>query len=241
MSQRIRYFLAHLCISTLVGLMLIGMVFFVWYPFPLAKAVGVTQIILILITVDVIIGPLLSLLVYKVGKKTLKKDLLIIILLQITALIYGLYNIVSSRPSWIVQNGDVFELVRYNQILIDEDHQIADEYQSPSWFRPQWVAIQSLAQKDESFVQDAIAGIPTSIKPYRYTSLSHESARLQEYSQDLKHLTHFNPPNDINTTLKQFPNADAWMPLRTGGIDMVVLIDKKNAAVLEIVDLRPWN
>lgn len=241
MSQRIRYFLTHLSISSLLGLMLIGMVFFVWYPFPLAKALGVTQIILILITVDVIIGPLLSLLVYKVGKKTLKKDLLIIILLQISALIYGLYNIVSSRPSWIVQNGDLFELVRYNQILVDDDHQIAAEYQKPSWFRPQWVAIQSLAQKDEAFVQDVIVGIPASLKPYRYTSLSNESARLQEYSQDLTHLTNFNPYKEIEATLKQFPNADTWMPLRTGGIDMVVLIDKKNAAVIDIVDLRPWN
>jgi len=72
MSKRIQFFLGHLAISIAIALFFIALVFFVWYPAPLAKAVGVTQIFLMLIAIDVIIGPFLTLLVYKEGKKTLK-------------------------------------------------------------------------------------------------------------------------------------------------------------------------
>jgi hypothetical protein len=47
-------------------------VFFIWYPTPLASAEGVIYIFYMILIVDIIIGPLLSLLVYKGSKKNLK-------------------------------------------------------------------------------------------------------------------------------------------------------------------------
>lgn len=74
MSARIKAFTLHLTISAVIALAVIGVVFYLWYPAPLHTAVGVTQIFLILLAVDVVLGPLLTLLVYKVGKKTLVMD-----------------------------------------------------------------------------------------------------------------------------------------------------------------------
>lgn len=48
---------------------------FIWYPTPLATAVGVTQIFLMMLAIDVTVGPILGFIVYKEGKKTLKMDL----------------------------------------------------------------------------------------------------------------------------------------------------------------------
>ena len=78
MSKRLKFFLSHLFISFLIALLVIGLVFFVWYPSPLAIAVGVMHIFLMLLAIDVIVGPVLGLLVYKKGKKTLKFDLSVI-------------------------------------------------------------------------------------------------------------------------------------------------------------------
>lgn len=44
MSMRIKAFLIHGLVSISVALLVIGLVFFIWYPSPLAKAVGVTHI-----------------------------------------------------------------------------------------------------------------------------------------------------------------------------------------------------
>lgn len=69
MSKRLKFSLSHLLLSFLIALLVIGLVFFIWYPSPLATAVGVTHIFLMLLVIDVILGPLLGLLVYKEGKK----------------------------------------------------------------------------------------------------------------------------------------------------------------------------
>ena len=106
--KRLKFFLSHLSISFLIALLVIGVVFIVWYPSPLATAVGVTHIFLMLLAIDVVIGPILGLLVYKEGKKSLKFDLTVIILLQLSALFYGIYSIEQGRPVWIAFNVDRF-------------------------------------------------------------------------------------------------------------------------------------
>ena len=77
---KIKYFLSHLIVSLLIACCCLILVFYVWHPVPLAKAIGVTHIFLMMLIIDVILGPLLTLLVAKQGKKTLKFDLSVIIL-----------------------------------------------------------------------------------------------------------------------------------------------------------------
>ena len=78
MSARIKAFLVHGLVSIIIALLSMGLVYFIWYPAPLAVATGVMHIFLLMLCIDVVIGPLLTLLVYKTGKKTLKLDLTII-------------------------------------------------------------------------------------------------------------------------------------------------------------------
>ena len=72
MSKRISFFIKHLIVSLSIAFLIVCAVFFVWYPFPLANAVGVTHLFLMMLIIDVIIGPVLGFIVYKEGKKSLK-------------------------------------------------------------------------------------------------------------------------------------------------------------------------
>lgn len=65
MSKRLKFFLSHLSISLMIALCVVGLVFFIWYPTPLATAVGVTQIFLMMLAIDVTVGPILGFIVYK--------------------------------------------------------------------------------------------------------------------------------------------------------------------------------
>lgn len=56
-SQRVKAFGIHLLASVLIALIVIMLVFYVWYPSPLHTAVGVTGIFLMLLIIDVILGP----------------------------------------------------------------------------------------------------------------------------------------------------------------------------------------
>lgn len=106
MKQRLIAFLVHLIISIVVAIAAVGLVFFVLYPAPLHTAVGVTGIFLLLLMVDVCLGPVLTFIVYKKGKKTLKMDLAVIAILQFSALVYGLYAVAEGRPAWLVFAND---------------------------------------------------------------------------------------------------------------------------------------
>ncbi len=65
----------HLSISILIGLVVGALLFGVWYPPPFFHAAGADMLVLLLVGVDVVLGPLLTLIVFKSGKRGLKFDL----------------------------------------------------------------------------------------------------------------------------------------------------------------------
>lgn len=140
MPLRLKAFLLHLGLSGVIALLALWVVFKLWYPAPLHTAVGVTHIFLLLLFIDVTLGPLLTLLVYKEGKKTLVFDLSVIAVLQLSALGYGLWTVAEGRPAWLVFNTDRFDLVRVLDIDTRKLDQALPEFRQPSWLGPRWVA-----------------------------------------------------------------------------------------------------
>lgn len=243
MTSRLKAFLIHLLISTCIAVAVIGLVFFIWYPAPLHTAVGVTQIFLILLAVDVVLGPLLTLLVYKVGKKTLVMDLTVIALLQLGALGYGLWTVAEGRPAWLVYGANRFELVR--TLDIDERNTGTHAtYAKPSWFGPQWVGAASpidLNAHNDILFEAVGGGFDIYQRPNLYRPLSDMRPSIQSNLQNLDKLARYNPQATIDTVLNNHPTANAWLPLRTDNQDMVVLMQKDTAKIIAIVDLRPWD
>ncbi|VTX74255.1 Uncharacterised protein [Acinetobacter junii] len=244
MSKRLNFFLSHLLLSFLVALLVIGLVFFIWYPSPLATAVGVTHIFLMLLVIDVILGPLLGLLVYKEGKKTLKFDLSVIILIQIAALCYGVFSIEQGRPAWLVYNVDRFELVRKNELVDTNIQQAQPQFQQPSWFKPQYVATEfakDTQQRNDEMFAEVFGGISIAQKPERYVPLDKVKKQIQQHAQNLDALNQFNDKASVEKTLSKYPQATAFIPLKANAVDMTVLINKEKGEVVKIVDLRPWQ
>ena len=244
MSKRLKFFLGHLSISMLIALCVVGVVFFIWYPSPLSKAVGVTHIFLMLLVIDVILGPLLGLLVYKEGKKTLKFDLSVIILIQIVALCYGVFSIEQGRPAWLVYNVDRFELVRKNELVDTNIQQAQPQFQKPSWFKPQYVAAEfakDTQQRNDEMFAEVFSGISIAQRPERYVELTQAKHQIQQRALPLKELEQYNPKTDVEKALAKYPKANAWLPLKANAIDMVVLVNKESSSIIKIVDLRPWE
>lgn len=243
MSKRLKFFLIHLSISLIIALSVVGLVFFAWYPTPLVTAVGVTQIFLMMLSIDVIVGPLLGLLVYKEGKKTLKFDLSIIVAIQISALCYGLYSIEQGRPAWLVYNVDRFELVRKNEIANQNINQAQPQFRYPSWLKPQFVATEfakDAKQRSDDMFTEVLGGISLAQKPQRYVDFSKAKEKVQKRAQKLELLQQYNNKTDVEKILSKYPQATAFLPMKASVIDMTVLIDSQGD-VVKIVDLRPWH
>lgn len=244
MSKRLKFFLNHLFVSFITALLVVGLIFFIWYPAPLATAVGVTHIFLMVLAIDVIIGPILGLLVYKKGKKTLKLDLSIVITIQIIALCYGIYGIEQGRPAWLAYNVDRFEMVRKNEIIEANISQALPPYQNVSWLKPQFVGVQisdNIDENNKNIFEEILGGISIAQRPERYVELHEVKQQIQQRAQHLEQLKQYNEPSVIKSVLEKYPNANAWLPLKANAVDMVVLINKQKAEVIKIVDLRPWD
>lgn len=119
----------HLLISVVIALVMIFLVFYVWYPGGFYKLLGVDTIYLILMGVDVCLGPLLTLAVYKAGKKGLKFDLAMIAIVQFGALLYGAYIVFIARPVFNVFEDDVFKVTLASEI----DAKNLAQAKNPAW------------------------------------------------------------------------------------------------------------
>ncbi len=244
MTKRLKFFLSHISISILLALIIIAWVFLIWYPQPLAQAVGVTHIFLMMVAIDVVLGPILGFVVYKAGKKTLKFDLAVIILIQITALGYGLYSIAQGRPAWLVYNVDRFELVRNNEIIDTKTPDVQVKFREPSWFKPKFAAIELAKNNEErskNIFEEVVGGISLAQRPERYVALAQAKSQIQKRAQNLIELEKYNSKQQLKLVLEEYPSADAWVPLKANAIDMVVLINRSSAQVIKIVNLRPWK
>lgn len=106
----------HLLISAAIAAVALLVLLKVWYPPPLFRAEGGHDLLFILVAVDVVIGPLITLVIFKAGKPGLRFDLSIIALLQACALAYGCYVMFQARPVFVALVIDQFETVRANDL-----------------------------------------------------------------------------------------------------------------------------
>lgn len=113
---KLKAFTTHLGISLVIFLIVLYFILVHWYPFPYFNTDGGWQGIRILAFVDVVLGPMLTLLVFKQGKKYLKLDLSIIALIQISALAWGISVIHRERPIAAVFVEDYFITVTANEL-----------------------------------------------------------------------------------------------------------------------------
>ena len=134
----IRAFFIHFFLSLVVAVVAAYLVFGVWFPYPLRYLAGGLDLFWILMGVDVVCGPLLTGLLFSPSKSSreLAVDLTLIAVLQLSALIYGIYSISQARPVAVVFESDRFVAVSAAQVDTSALPQALPELQSLSWTGP---------------------------------------------------------------------------------------------------------
>jgi hypothetical protein len=109
--SRYRAAATHLGISALIGAATLALMLIYWYPSPLFEAMGGKELIVLIVGVDVCIGPLITLVIFNPRKKELLFDLAVVVILQLAALSYGIYAMGAGRPVFVVFAVDRFVVV----------------------------------------------------------------------------------------------------------------------------------
>lgn len=232
----------HLLLSVLVVGALALLIFKVWYPMPLATATGAVVIFAIVLMVDLVIGPLLTLVIYKKNKKSLILDLTVIVVIQIAALSYGVYSLSQARPVWLAFYNNRFEIVRLNDIEDSYLENAAEEYTHASLTGPEWVAAKPMGtfQKIEDLKFGNKLGAKIAHQPALYYPIEQAYDEIKSRARELSKLAAANDKIDVDRYITANPNAVGWLPLWGQQQHMVVLIDK-NGKPIDMVDLRPWT
>lgn len=242
-SFRLRYFVGHLVISTIVALFSWYLVFSLWYPSPFDEALGVGGIILMMLVIDVILGPLLTLILAKEGKKGLKKDLTIVGLVQIIALLYGLYNIDKGRPIALAFDINRFEPVLKYTILNKDGKKIIQEYAKKQGTAIPSVAIRPAKNEEElakRMNDELTLGILPSSNPDLYQDIGLSNDIIKTQMKPIVDLVKFNDKNLVEPIVQKYPRADGFLPMVGSAKTLAVLVDTKNQQVVTVVNLRPW-
>lgn len=108
-------FLTHLAISVCIFVIFSYLIGFYWFPEFYFYLDGGIRAITIFFIVSVILGPSLTLLVFKPGKKMLKFDMVVILLLHMSALIWGINNIYAERSGSAVFYWGKFSCLSHNE------------------------------------------------------------------------------------------------------------------------------
>lgn len=111
----------HLALSLLIALLASLLVFGIWYPYPYRELSGGRELFMLVITVDVILGPLITLAVFnrKKPRQELSRDLFIVAMLQLAALGYGLWTVYVARPVHMVFELDRFRVVHAIDVPVE--------------------------------------------------------------------------------------------------------------------------
>jgi hypothetical protein len=247
--NRYKAALIHLGISVVVASAMLAFMWTVWYPGPFFKAVGGDGLIVILLGVDVAIGPLITLFVFNTAKKSLKMDLTVVALLQLAAFLYGASIVFEARPAYVAFVIDRFELVR--AVEIDpEDLKAAkfERFKSLPLLRPQLIGVaRPTDPKEKSKALDlALSGKDIHLRPEYYTE--YDQAQKDLVKQKLQPMSRLKELNtdavgaidkDIRSLGKKEEEI-GYLPLRARNQDLAVIIDKATGEVLDYWVYRPW-
>jgi hypothetical protein len=237
----------HLLISILVVGSILLALLFTWYPPAIMGISKADKLIYLLAGVDIVIGPLLTLIVFKTGKPSLKFDLSVIALLQICALSFGLYTIWQSRPVFMVAADDRFYLVFANEIdpvalsLAKEK-----EYSSLSLTGAKLVSASAPVDLSKTISFGSVPDIQN--QPRFFARYDQYAATLIEKSLPVVADKNNATPKSVTFALKAWADKDGikaeklrYVPVNSSRGSGIMVMDITSKKPLGAINVNPWG
>lgn len=183
----------HFVITLAVAALAAAVIFLVWFPGAFAGMGGGNKLFLIVVGVDVGLGPLISLVIYssRKSRRALLIDYSVVAFFQLAALLYGVFTVAVSRPVFVAFTKDRLEVVAAIEL---EDADLAAEaeprFRTKSWTGPQLVAVEMPTDPKESsdVLTMALSGKDVQLLPKYYRSYDLARGEIETRSEPLDSL-----------------------------------------------------
>ncbi len=246
LMPRVRAASVQFLLSVLVALATFALIHELWYPWGLFEVAGGRDLFILIATVNVVIGPMLTFVVFIPGKKGLVFDLVAIAAMQLGALTYGMHVLYGSRPVFLVFSKDRFELMRANDFDEKELAKAKEPFASLPLTGPRVVGAELPTNREEldALVFGAAAGVDIPSFPRYYVAYDRVRSEALKHSAPLAKLRQLNPTEAVDEAVRKaaLPEQDLrFLAVRAGKIDLTALVDARGADVVRVVALRPWE
>jgi hypothetical protein len=236
----------HLCLSLLVALLAAILVFAVWYPYPYRQISGGRQLFLLMVTVDVLLGPLITLMIFNRNKPRaeLRRDLATVGVVQVAALVYGLWTVALARPVHLVFEIDRFRVVR----AVDVPEELLDrappQIEALPWSGPTMLAVRPFKDSGEATEATlaALQGVQIGARPDLWQPYPQARAAVQQVAKPVAQLKlrFNNRAGEIDRALASSgrrPDATAYVPMIGRDAFWTAFVDPATANIVGFMPL----
>lgn len=247
---RLRAFGMHLALSMVVAALAATLVFGLWYPYPYRALSGGRELFLLLMGVDVVIGPVITFFIYNPIKKLRRElllDLALVGLLQMAALGYGLWTVSQARPVHLVFEYSRFSVAHANQVpdaLLDR---VPQGIVPLPWTGPTLLSLRPFKNTQERMdaTVAAMSGAPLPGRVDLWQPYPMARDAVLQQARPLSELRTRFPEmggqmDELLRTVGQTWERSAYLPLVGRKMAWTVVIDNQSADVIGFLPVDPF-
>jgi hypothetical protein len=245
-KDRLQASTIHLSLSLVIAAIAGLLVFGIWYPYPYREISGGRDLFFLVVAVDVILGPLITLAVFNRAKPwfELRRDLAVVAVLQLGALAYGLWTVSVARPVHLVFDYDRFLVVHAIDVPPELLSQTSPDIVALPLTGPTLLSLRAFKDSNEKIeaTMAALRGVSLASRPDLWQPYSKAVPDVLKASHPVIVLKARFPTRaaDIDAALAKDqldPQTLAWLPMVGRNAYWTVFIDSTTAEVVATMPL----
>jgi len=238
----------HFLVTLALAACAAALIFLVWFPDPFETMIGGTELFLLVVGCDLALGPLISLVIYnsRKSRRELITDYSVVGVVQIAALVYGVFILAGTRPVYLAFNHDGLEVVTARDI---SDAELAAAktplYGSLSLTGPRLVSVKVPAEEQRDAVSQAMAGNEEHMRPRFYAPYEAQLPEIRARAKSIEELEKNHPEvkpllQDATARLKTPAERVRWLPVHHRQGFWTALIDIDDGKPVGYINFDPY-
>jgi hypothetical protein len=241
-GSRLRAAGIHLAISAAIAAAAGLLVFAFWYPYPYSEVSGGRELFLLMVSVDVVLGPLITFAIFdrRKPRQELRRDLAVVGLLQLAGLLYGLWTVNLARPVHMVFEIDRFRVIHQVEIPSELLDRTPAGITAVPLGGPTLLSLRPFRDEQEKvdFTMAALGGVHLGARPDLWEPYAAGRERILAAAKPVAELKSRFPQyaDEIEVALRRLgadPARTAYLPLMARKAEAwTVFLDAADARVL---------
>ncbi|MDP3761269.1 MAG: TfpX/TfpZ family type IV pilin accessory protein [Ramlibacter sp.] len=245
-KDRLRASGVHLGASVVVAGLAALLVFGLWYPYPYREISGGRDLFLLVVAVDVVIGPLITLMVFDRRKPwgELRRDLAVVATLQMAALGYGTWTVAVARPVHLVFELDRFRVVHGVDVPEELLGREPPTVQALPWTGPTLIAVRPFRDAAENLevTTAALGGVHIGARPDLWQAYDAAKPRVLQAARPVSELrkrfgVHAPAIDAVLKSSQRTPDSVAYLPVVGRRSFWTAFVDPVSADVIAFLPL----